>query len=162
MIRLIPDLEILSHCETSRVKDVRMHALMNDRILLDSEYFITQKNNVSIYVIDALISTVTLARWKEWEESQSKFVNYNPALEKDCSTYVRDLYIILFFWLAGEVLPWIILRSRGIKLSFWEHNHPIIRESFIAINHKNKVFDALQVIQRNRLDRTIDEIAGLI
>lgn len=70
-------------------------------------------------------------------------------------------YIILFFWLAGEILPWILLRSRGIKLSFWEFNHPIIKKSLLAINHNNKIFDALQVIQENHLNITLDEIADL-
>jgi DNA-directed RNA polymerase subunit L len=75
--------------------------------------------------------------------------------------FTDTFYIILFLWLAGEVLPWIIVRSRGIKLSFWEFNHPIIRKSLLAINHNNKVFDALQVIQENHLNITLDEIAEL-
>lgn len=69
--------------------------------------------------------------------------------------------IITLFWLCGEVLPWIILRSRHIKLSFWEYNNPVIRKSLVAINHNNKVFDALQVIQNSQLDLTIQEIADL-
>lgn len=69
--------------------------------------------------------------------------------------------IIAFFWLGGEILPWVILRSRHIKVSFWEYNNPIIKKSLLAINHNNKVFDALEVIQKNRLDLNIQEIAEL-
>lgn len=69
--------------------------------------------------------------------------------------------IIALFWLCGEILPWVILRSRHIKVSFWEFNNPIIKKSLLAINHNNKVFDALEVIQKNRLDLNIQEIAEL-
>ena len=71
------------------------------------------------------------------------------------------IIIIAFFWLGGEVLPWIILRVRHIKLSFWEYNNAVIKKSFFAINHNNKVFDALQVVQNNHLDLNIQEIADL-
>ena len=68
---------------------------------------------------------------------------------------------IAAIWLVSEILPLIIARSRRIKLSFWEYNHPLIRKSLLAINHNNKVFDALEIIQKNRLDLNIEEIAEL-
>ena len=68
---------------------------------------------------------------------------------------------IAAIWLVSEILPWIIARSRRIKLSFWEYNHPLIKKSLLAINHNNKVFDALEIIQKNRLDLNIEEIAEL-
>ncbi len=68
---------------------------------------------------------------------------------------------IAAIWLVSEILPLIIARSRRIKLSFWEYNHPLIRKSLLAINHNNKVFDALEIIQKNRLELNIQEIAEL-
>ena len=69
------------------------------------------------------------------------------------------LFAIIF--VAGEVVPFFVMRSRGIKLSFWKYESPLIQKSIFAINHNNKVFDALQIVQKNSLEITIQEIESM-
>ena len=94
------------------------------------------------------------------------FVTYDSTIKTFAPrTAMRPDYTLIItiaaIWLVSEILPLIIARSRRIKLSFWEYNHPLIRKSLLAINHNNKVFDALEIIQKNRLDLNIEEIAEL-
>ena len=70
------------------------------------------------------------------------------------------IIVVLFFiiWLAGQVVPWIMLRSRGLRLSFLEYGSPLIRKNILAFAHNNKVFEALQLIKNNKLDVNIIEL----
>jgi uncharacterized protein YqfA (UPF0365 family) len=69
------------------------------------------------------------------------------------------LFAIIF--VAGEVMPFFVMRSRGIKLSFGDYESPLIKKSIVAINHNNKVFDALQIVQKNNLEISIQEIENM-
>ena len=69
------------------------------------------------------------------------------------------LFAIIF--VAGEVVPYFVMRSRGIKLSFADYNSPLIKKTIVAINHNNKVFDALQIVQKNNLEISIQEIENM-
>jgi len=71
-----------------------------------------------------------------------------------------DVVIVMFIiiWVAGEVVPWIMLRSRGIRLSFLEYRSLLIKKNILAVGHNNKVFEALAIIQNNKLDVNIWEL----
>ena len=77
-----------------------------------------------------------------------------------------DLFILvgisILVILPGEIVPWIILRSRGIDLSVREYFHaPVIKRSIFWINHNNRVFDTLKTIQNNELYVTLADIEKL-
>ncbi len=72
-----------------------------------------------------------------------------------------DIVIVMLavIWVAaGQVGPWIVMRSKGIRLSFLEYSSPLIKKSIFAIDHNIIVFDALQMIQSNNLDISIREL----
>jgi hypothetical protein len=67
------------------------------------------------------------------------------------STYVIG-FAALLFWGAGEFIPLVQLRSRGLRLPFLEFSSPMIRKSILAVKHNKKIFDALQTIRDNNLE----------
>lgn len=71
------------------------------------------------------------------------------------------IVLLAINFVAGEVHPFFVMRSRGIKLPFWDYQSPVIKKSVFRIKHNNKVFDALQVVQNNKLDITIQEIENI-
>lgn len=61
-------------------------------------------------------------------------------------------------WIAGQILPWFQLRSRGLSLSAREYISPMIKRSIFSLHYNPYVFDTLLLIQQNKLDVSFFEL----
>jgi hypothetical protein len=74
-------------------------------------------------------------------------------------TYLYILFISM--WLAGHLLPWYQMKSKGLEFSARIFFSRIVRKSVFATTHNGKIFDTLRLIRDHRLDISFEEIEQL-
>jgi len=64
--------------------------------------------------------------------------------------------------MGGEVLTWILLKSKGVSISRRDYFYSqIFEKSIFAYKHNKRIVEALQKIQRYQLDISIMELANM-
>jgi uncharacterized protein YqfA (UPF0365 family) len=74
--------------------------------------------------------------------------------------YILAIYLIVF--IGGELLSWILLKSKGVSISPRDYYYSqIFDKSIFAYKHNKRIVEALQKIQHYQLDIIIMELANM-